>query len=163
MVCLCNSSRPGNALLPLRLSPEFRAPAARRASGHSPLPHQSPRGPGLSARSVPAKDPEAQAWLSAFGEGLRQLGWPQRYAAVQTTNSEVRSSNLFGRATTILRDIAAEWRAIAVSGRRSPHEELAAGRFGLSRLGQDLGPSWFYRVDISDFEKVEARFVAILP
>jgi hypothetical protein len=61
------------------------------------------------------------------------------------------------RQSTILRDIAAEWRAIAVLGRRSPHEELVAGRFGLSRLGQDLGDSsWLYGVDISDFEKVEA-------
>jgi putative tryptophan/tyrosine transport system substrate-binding protein len=25
--------------------------------------------------SVPENDPEAQAWLGAFSEGLRQLGW----------------------------------------------------------------------------------------
>ena len=25
--------------------------------------------------SVPESDPEAQAWLGAFGEGLQQLGW----------------------------------------------------------------------------------------
>ena len=91
---LCNSSPPSPETLycRLRLSPEFRAPAARRAGGHSPLPHQSPRGPGLSARSVPAKDPEAQSLAQRVRRGAsaaRLDGWPQRYAAAahaQTTN-----------------------------------------------------------------------------
>jgi len=38
-----------------------------------------------------------------------------------------------------LRDIAAEWRAIAVLGRRSPHGELAAGRFCVLGLGARSG------------------------
>jgi hypothetical protein len=56
-------------------------------------------------------------------------------------------------------NIVTEWRAIAVSDHRSPHVEPGAGRFGVLRLGQLVRP---YGVDIFDFEKAKARFLAII-